>query len=106
PTGIVDKYCSFRGADLLVMPTANYEMNILPISYVDRKQLVGVTQYLASRPIGPMQFHNETMWIENRIEDLDQPSEWIFDSDNRRIILWPKTDKPTGDIVAPLLTEL
>ena len=29
PKGIVENYSDFRGADLLVMPTANYEMNIL-----------------------------------------------------------------------------
>ena len=106
PKGIVDTYSDFRGAELLVMPTANYEMNILPIAFVDRKRLLGVTQGLASRPIGPMQFHSETMWIENRIEDLDKPGEWVFDAENRRIILWPTTDTPSKEIVAPLLTEL
>jgi hypothetical protein len=106
PKGIVDSYSNFRGSELLVMPTANYEMNILPISYVDRKRLLGVTQILASRPIGPMQFHSETMWIENRIEDLDQPGEWIFDAEHRQIILWPPADAPSGEIVAPRLTEL
>jgi hypothetical protein len=106
PKGFIEKYPSFRGADLLVMPTANYEMDILPISYVDREQLTGVTKYLASRVMGPMEFHKETMWIENRIEDLGQPGEWVFDADNHKLILWPKTDKPTGDIVATLLTEL
>ena len=67
PKGVIDRYANFRGADLLVMPTANYEMNILPIAYVDRTRMLGVTQYPASRPMGPMQFHTETMWIENRI---------------------------------------
>src|SRR4051794_6954001 len=106
PKGIVDAYSDFHGAELLVMPTANYEMNVLPISFVDRSRLVGVTQYQASRPIGPMQFHNQTMWIENRIEDLDQPGEWVFDAENRRVILWPPSVKPSDDIVSPVLTEL
>ena len=53
-----------------------------------------------------MQFHSETMWIENRIEDLDKPGEWVFDAENRKIILWPTTDTPSNEIVAPLLTEL
>ena len=106
PTGIVENYADFRGAELLVMPTANYEMNILPISFVDRKQLLGITQFQASRPIGPMQFHSQTMWIENRIEDLDKPGEWVFDTENNRIILWPPADYPSNDIVAPSSTEL
>ena len=106
PRGVVDAYSDFRGAELLVMPTANYEMNILPVSFVDRNKLLGITQTLASRPIGPMQFHTETMWIENRIEDLDKPGEWVFDAANRRIILWPTGEAPSGEIVAPLLTEL
>lgn len=106
PSGVVDAYSDFRGAELLVMPTANYEMNILPISFVDRKHLLGITQTLASRPIGPMQFHTETMWIENRIEDLDKPGEWVFDAENSRIILWPTGEAPSDVIVAPLLTEL
>ena len=106
PPGIVDAYSDFRGAELLVMPTANYEFSILPISYVDRKKLLGMTDGLATRPMGPMQFHSETMWIENRIEDLDQPGEWVFDAKNRILILWPTTDTPSSEIVAPLLTEL
>jgi len=106
PKGIIDAYSDFRGAELLVMPTANYEMNILPISYVDHRKLLGTTSVQASRPIGPMQFHTETMWIENRIEDLDQPGEWVFDSENRRLVLWPIGDSPSDEIVAPLLTEL
>jgi hypothetical protein len=106
PKGIVENYSNFRGAELLVMPTANYEMNILPISYVDRKRLLGVTQTLASRPIGPMQFHSETMWIENRIEDLDEPGEWVFDAEHRQLILWSPTETPSGEVVAPRLTEL
>ena len=106
PKGIVDAYTDFHGAELLVMPTANYEMNVLPIAYVDRKRLLGVTQLYASRPMGPMQFHSETMWIENRLEDLDEPGEWIFDAENRRLILWPKSGTPSENIVAPRLTEL
>jgi hypothetical protein len=106
PKGIVNLYADFRGAELLVMPTANYEMSVLPISFVDRSRLVGVTKFQASRPIGPMQFHNETMWIENRIEDLDQPGEWVFDAEKRQIVFWPERGRPGDEIVAPLLTEL
>ncbi len=106
PQGVVERYPDFVGADLLVMPTANYEMNILPIAYVDKAKRLGVTRLLASRPIGPMKFHRETMWIENRLEDLDQPGEWVFDSKNRKIYLWPLGERPSHNIVAPRLTEL
>lgn len=106
PPGIIERYATFRGAELLVMPTANYEMNILPIAHVDRERLMGITNTLASRPIGPMPFHSQTMWIENRLEDLDQPGEWVFDPQNREIILWPMGDAPSGEVVAPSLTEL
>ena len=106
PDGVIERYADFSGADLHVMPTANYEMNILPIAYVDRAKRLGVTGLLASRPMGPMQFHRETMWIENRLEDLDEPGEWVVDSAKRKIHLWPSGDKPGDDIVAPRLTEL
>ena len=106
PEGIVEAYQDFRGAELLVMPTANYEFSILPIAFVDRDRRLGVTKYQATRAMGPMQFHTETMWIENRIEDLDQPGEWVFDADSRQIILWPAAESPGENIVAPLLTEL
>ena len=106
PKGIVENYADFRGADLLVLPTANYEMCILPIAFVDRDKLMGITKELATRTIGPMQFHTETMWIENRIEDLTKPGDWVYDADHRQIILWPVGDKPSDEIVAPLLTEL
>ena len=89
-----------------MLPTANYEMCILPIAFVDRDKLLGITKELATRTIGPMQFHTETMWIENRIEDLTKPGDWVYDADRRRIILWPVGGKPSDEIVAPLLTEV
>lgn len=106
PPGIIDRYADFRDAELLVMPAANYEMNILPIAHVDRERLMGVTSTLASRSIGPMQFHSQTMWIENRLEDLDEPGEWVFDPQQHKIVLWPVGEAPNGEIVAPSLTEL
>ena len=43
------------------MPTANYEMNILPISFVDRKRLLGVTQTarVASHGADAISFGND-----------------------------------------------
>ncbi|MFO0789998.1 MAG: right-handed parallel beta-helix repeat-containing protein [Pirellulales bacterium] len=106
PPGQFDRYADIRGADLLVMPTANYEMNILAIAHIERERQMGVTGQLASRPMGPMQFHSETMWVENRLEDLDAPGEWVFSAQNHTIVLWPIGERPSAHIVAPALTEL
>jgi hypothetical protein len=46
------------------------------------------------------------VWVENVLEALDNPGEWVLDSQKGKIYFWPEDDKPGDNIYAPSLTEL
>src|SRR5205823_3005555 len=92
--------------ELAVIPTADYEMCILPLASVDEEALVARTAAPASRPMGKVKFVPISAWVENILEVLDQPGEWVFNAKERKIYLWPRGKEPGGHIVAPKLTEL
>jgi len=95
--------------DLLVVPMHAWCMNILPISEFDADKRMLRTSVPATYGLGKVSwahFPNGTAWIENAPEVLDEPGEWVFDAKARRLYLWPTDDKPSADIVAPVLTEM
>jgi len=48
----------------------------------------------------------ESMWVENTLQYLDEPGEWVLDTKTRRLYLWPPQGAPGKDIFAPRLREL
>lgn len=106
PTGFLANHPNLDGAEVLVIPTANYEMCILPLAYVDREKELGVTSLDATRAIGGVKFHPISMWLENIPAALDEPGEWVYDAKAAGIYFWPGEGEPVADIVAPKLTEL
>jgi hypothetical protein len=92
--------------ELLVIPSANYEMNILPLAAVDEINSVATTTVPASRPMGIVKFHPVSAWVENVLAVLDQPGEWAVNTGERKIYYWPRSGSPGREIVAPKLTEL
>lgn len=45
------------------------------------------------------------MWVENVIDALDEPGEWVLNSKERRLYLWPRMEGPPKGISAPRLRE-
>ena len=81
-------------------------MCLLPLAEVDEKAGIAKTTAPASRTMGRVKFMDETAWVENILEVLDQPGEWVFSAADRKLYLWPTTEQPSQTINAPLLTEL
>ena len=57
-------------------------------------------------------FHNpsgSSIWVENIIEALNEPGEWVVNTKTKKIYLWPANPssdgKPQG-ILAPTTSEL
>ena len=73
---------------------------------MDEQAGLAKTALAPSRPIGRVKYFDKTLWVENLIEALDQPGEWVASAAQRKIYLWPKGDRPGDGIVAPRLTEL
>jgi len=45
-------------------------------------------------------------WIENALEVLTEPGQWVLDGTRGLLYLWPRGERPSDDVVAPTLTEL
>ena len=104
--GTLKKWPDLKEAELLVIPSCDYEMNILPIAAVDERASLAKTALAPSRPIGRVKYFDKTLWVENILEALNEPGEWAVTTAQRKIYLWPKGDRPSDRIVAPRLTEL
>jgi hypothetical protein len=106
PAGTMKNWPDLSEAELLTIPSCDYEMNILPIASVDEPAGLARTTLAPSRPIGRVKYFDKTLWVENLLEALDQPGAWVFNGAQRKLYLWPTGDRPGDHLVAPRLTEL
>jgi hypothetical protein len=110
PAEALRSVVDFSGAEMVVVPVYPWVVNILPMTGVDRASGLVRTAVPATYPLAPpgfASFPEGTVWIENVLEALDEPGEWVLDSRARKLYLWPRdANQPGNDVVAPLLTEL
>lgn len=110
PGEAVGAVADFTGAEMVVVPVNPWTMNILPMTQVDRATGLVRTAVPATYPLAPPKFANfpdGTVWIENVMEAIDEPGEWVLDAKARKLYLWPRDgQKPGDDVAAPRLTEL
>lgn len=108
PKGALGKWTNLSDAEVLIVPQYPWVCNLLPLSSVDENAGVAQTAVPATYPMGQVyfsRFPDGTLWVENEPEALDEPGEWILDTAQRKLYLWPKGERPSDTIVAPRLTE-
>jgi len=68
-------------------------MNILPLESVDEDKCLARTSVPGGYPLravtGGIKSGEKTVWVENVLEALDTPGEWVLNSRERKIYLWP-----------------
>lgn len=106
PPGAMKNWPDLKNGELRIIPSCDYEMCLLRLAEVDEKAGVARTTAPASRTMGRVKFMTETAWVENILEVLDQPGEWVFSAAERKLYLWPTGDKPAETLNSPMLTEL
>jgi hypothetical protein len=106
PPGAMKNWPDLANAELRVIPSCDYEMCLLPVAEVDERSGLAKTAVPASRTMGRVKFLDETAWVENILEVLDEPGEWVFSAADRKLYLWPVREAPSDAIHTPLLTEL
>ncbi len=106
PEGAMKNWPDLTNGELRVIPSCDYEMCILPLASVDEAAGIARTAVPASRTMGKVKFLDETVWVENILEVLDEPGEWVFSAAERKLYLWPLDEAPSEAINAPKLTEL
>jgi len=82
---------------------------MLGLASVDEKTRVARTSVPATYPIKPWPWEEDippSVWVENVLEALDEPGEWVLNTQQGKRYLWPQGEKPSDNIVAPKLQEL
>jgi len=107
PKGAVRRYANLHDAELRIIPCFFWVMNLLPIESIDEGSRTLRTTVPGTYPLGKNDMADHpTAWVENVLEELDEPGEWVLDTVKGRLYLWPEGDRPSRGIVAPALTEL
>ena len=87
-----------------------YAMAILPLESVDEEWRIATTAaqsgYVLKATGGFVDTGETIASIENVPEGLTYPGEWVLNSREKKLYLWPVGDVPGDDIFAPSLMEL
>jgi len=107
PANALRNWPVLRDAELVIIPMHFWVSNILPLESVDESAGVARTALPGTYPLGRNGMRDrDTAWVENVLDVLDEPGEWVLDTETARLYLWPPGERPGEDLLAPLLTEL
>jgi hypothetical protein len=87
--------------EILLSPKHRWLVNMLPLERIDTENK---TAFFTVDPTYGIRPENE-YYVENAIEYLDEPGEWIFDSKEGRVYIWPENSLDEADVRAPFLQE-
>ena len=88
--------------EIYLRPLHPWLVNMLPIEKIDTANQVAHTTVEPTYGVKP----GGKYQVENAIDYLDEPGEWIFSGKEGRIYLWPARPLAEADIRAPYLQEL
>ena len=98
PKGCLRNWPNVQDIDILVRPTRAWVMNVLPLASVDED--TGIARTTIPATYGMSKYG---CWVENVLEELDRPGEWVLDTKEGKVYLWPRGD---SSVMAPQLIEL
>jgi len=94
--------------EIMVRPHHAWILNVLPVVSIDEKKSAAKLSLEASYAMNKLHFLKTTpsVWVENVIDELDEPGEWALDTKKGKLYLWPRGSEPSPQTVAPKLLEL
>lgn len=105
PDGKLKNWPNLCDVEIKIRPEHAWICNILPLESVDEDAGIAITSLEATYPMKRLRFLPETLncWVENVLEELDEPGEWVLNTREGRVYLWPRNESP---VLAPQLMEL
>ena len=97
PKGRLKDWPNVTDVEIIVRPTRKWTMNVLPLASVDEEAGVARTAIPATYGMNKI-----GCWVENVLEELDEPGEWVLNTKEGKVYLWPRNHSP---VVAPRLIE-
>ncbi len=107
PPGALKNWSNLEDVELIIRPHHVWILNILPLASVDEKAKIAKTTFPATYPMDGLYLLRdlESAWVENVLEALDEPGEWVLNTGEGKLYLWPRAGSPPQGIRAPLLRE-
>ncbi len=103
------KWENLQDIEAVVRPHEGWLMNILPIKSINLDDSIAYTTipatYRVSRLKGFWYEKQYNLWVQNAIDFLDEPGEWVINTSEGKIYYWPKEKEP-GNVYYPLLNEI
>ena len=105
PPGLLKDWRNVEDIEIVVRPHHAWIVNILPLESVDVEKQTARTSIEATYLMDRLHFLKDTKscWVENALEELDEPGEWALNTKEGKLYLWPRNDSP---VLAPELMEL
>ncbi|WP_231617762.1 right-handed parallel beta-helix repeat-containing protein [Novipirellula aureliae] len=112
PVKPFERYVKYKGDDIrawdnlydieILLKDRPWLKNMIPLASVDeKKKMVTMAADPTYQPVRP----HLAYWIGNAIDYLDEPGEWVVNTKEGRIYMWPKKDPADMNIIAPFLQE-
>lgn len=110
PKGALKNFSNLEDVEIVIRPHNQWLLNILPLKSVDERWLIAKTTIEGTYALGSLRKGHKdserSCWVENVLEALDEPGEWVLNTRQRKLYLWPKGNEPGDNILAPCLREL
>ena len=111
PAGALKSWENLEDIEILAWPSVGWVMNILPLASVDEENGIAKTTIPGTYPVRYIKGKGDQVipkgiYVENVIEYLDEPGEWVVNTQTGKIWYWPAKGEPGENIVVPLLKEL
>ncbi|MDP6543183.1 MAG: right-handed parallel beta-helix repeat-containing protein [Phycisphaerae bacterium] len=109
PKGALRNWANLSDVEVVIRPHNAWVLNILSLESVDEAAGVAMTTipgtYALNRCVH-VRPGGISAWVENVLEALNEPGQWVVNTREGRIYLRPTGDRPGDKITAPRLTEL
>jgi hypothetical protein len=100
PPGSIKPWKNLHDVEILSRPNHNWLVNYLGIAALDESAGTVRTSVPATyTPTG-------RFWVENTMDALDEPGEWVLNTQSGKLYLWPRGAQPGRNIVAPAVRTL
>ena len=108
PKGALRNWENLHDVEIFIRPTAQWLVNYLGLATVNESEQIARTSVPGTYMLGKIKNKDwpETCWVENVLEALDKPGEWVLNSQQGKLYLWPENETPGDNITAPALREL
>lgn len=105
PKGRLKNWPNVEDVEIIVRPHHAWISNVLPLVSVNQKKQIARTSIEATYAMNELHFLPtvESCWVENVLDELDEPGEWVLNTKEDKVYLWRRNE---STVVSPSLTEL